>query len=243
MRVLIVADVHGNLEALESVVADAEERGGFDQVWSLGDVVGYGPSPGECIDLLGRFDTRAIAGNHDLAAIGKMSPQDFNDDALAAIVWTTTKLSDAHKSYLEGLPLTQRLDGFTLAHGSPRDPTSEYLKSVEAVVENLPYFNTARLLVGHTHVSFVCRTVAERATFFKFPVDEPVALGNDRLVINPGAVGQPRDMDPTASYAIYDLDEGAITHHRVKYDVLKTQQKMTEQELPKYLIERIGFGI
>ena len=125
MRALIVADIHSNLEAFESVIADAETNGGFDQIWSAGDLVGYGPDPGECIQLMRRYDARAVAGNHDLASIGEMSPEAFNDRALAALVWTMTQLTDDEAEYLRGLPKRFELDGFTVVHGSPRHPEWE----------------------------------------------------------------------------------------------------------------------
>ena len=131
MRALIVSDVHSNFEALESVLTDARSRGGFDQVWSLGDVVGYGPDPGACIDLLLRHDLRAVAGNHDLAAIGRLSLEAFNPYAAAANRWTAGQLTAEHVEHLAGLELRLELDEFTVVHGSPRDPIWEYVVTVQ----------------------------------------------------------------------------------------------------------------
>ena len=242
MRSLIVSDIHSNLEALQSVIQDAEERGGFDQIWSLGDLVGYGPDPGECINLIRRYDTAGVAGNHDLAAVGKLSTESFNVYASAAAQWTTDQLSEEHVAYLGELPLRFELEDFTVVHGSPRDPVWEYVVTPAAAVASFTHFDTLRCLVGHSHIPFVCRPQEDSAVFHEFPLDSPVHLGTDRLIINPGGVGQPRDGDPRASYGIYDSEEGAVFHHRAAYDIPATQEKMKERGLPKYLIDRLPNG-
>ena len=242
MRALIVSDIHSNLEALESVLGDAQSRGGFDQVWSLGDVVGYGPDPGACIDLLLRHDLRAVAGNHDLAAIGKLSLEAFNPYAAAANRWTAGQLSAEQAEHLAGLELRLELDEFTVVHGSPRDPIWEYVVTVQAAVASFTHFDTYWCLVGHSHVPFICRPAAQGAEFLRFPLDSPVVLSEDQVIINPGSVGQPRDGDPTASYAVYDSDGPTVTHHRVEYDIAATQEKMRGHDLPQYLIDRLPLG-
>lgn len=242
MRALIVSDVHSNLEALGSVLRDAEERGGFDQVWSLGDLVGYGPEPGACIDLLRGYDCVAVAGNHDLASVGALSLEAFNSHAAAANRWTATQLTRDQADYLRGLPLKLELGEFTAVHGSPLDPIWEYVVSVSAAVTSFLHFDTSWCLVGHSHIPFLCRPVEESVVFMDFPLDTPVPLGADRVIVNPGGVGQPRDGDPRASYAIYDSGGRALVHHRVQYDIPATQRKMEERGLPRYLIERLAYG-
>ncbi len=242
MRALIVSDIHSNLEALESVLSDAQSRGGFDQVWSLGDVVGYGPDPGPCIDLLLRHDLRAVAGNHDLAAIGKLSLEAFNPYAAAANRWTAGQLSAEQAEHLAGLELRLELDEFTVVHGSPRDPIWEYVVTVQAAVASFTHFDTYWCLVGHSHVPFICRPAGQGAEFLQFPLDSPVTLGEEQVIVNPGSVGQPRDGDPTASYAVYDSDASTVTHHRVEYDIEATQEKMRGHDLPQYLIDRLPLG-
>ena len=242
MRALIVSDIHSNLEALESVLGDARSRGGFDQVWSLGDVVGYGPDPGPCIDLLLQHDLRAVAGNHDLAAIGRLSLEAFNPYAAAANRWTAGQLSAEQAEHLAGLELRLELDEFTVVHGSPRDPIWEYVVTVQAAVASFTHFDTYWCLVGHSHIPFVCRPSAQGAEFLQFPLDAPVTLDEQQVIINPGSVGQPRDGDPTASYAVYDSDASTVTHHRVEYDVAATQEKMRGHNLPQYLIDRLPLG-
>ena len=243
MRALIVADVHSNLEAFQSVILDAEGLGGFDQLWSVGDVVGYGPNPAECIALMQRYDARGIAGNHDLACAGKLNFESFNPDATAAVLWTGDILSHDDAAYLGGLPERTEMEGFTLVHGSPRDPLFEYVVTPESATANFAFFDTARCLVGHSHRSFICKPQGGTAVFDEFPLDEPVSLGDGRLIVNPGAVGQPRDGDNRASYAIYDSDAGVVSHHRAKYDIAAVQQRMSEAGLPRYLVERLSFGL
>ena len=240
MRALIVSDIHSNLEAFQSVIDDAASRGGFDQIWSLGDLVGYGPDPGACIDLMRQYDHRGVAGNHDLASIGRLSTEAFNAHAAAANRWTTNQLSEEHVAYLGGLSLRLELDEFTIVHGSPRDPIWEYV--VSAAAASFLHFDTYRCLVGHSHIPFICRPAESGAAFAEFPLDTPITLGNDRLIINPGGVGQPRDNDPRASYAVYDSDAGVVFHHRAEYDIPATQEKMRRHGLPQYLSERLTYG-
>ncbi|MCI0440171.1 MAG: metallophosphatase family protein [Chloroflexi bacterium] len=242
MRVLIVSDVHSNLEAFQSVIADAEARGGFDQILSLGDLVGYGPDPGACIELLRQHDHKGVAGNHDLASIGKLSLEAFNPYAAAANIWTAKQLTSEQADYLASLPLKIELDEFTVVHGSPRDPVWEYVISIEAAVASFMHFDTYWCLVGHSHIPFLCRPAENEAVFLEFPLDRPIALGQDRIIVNPGGVGQPRDGDPRASYAVYDSAAQTVTHRRVGYDIPRTQEKMRKHDLPIFLIERLAVG-
>ena len=242
MRALIVGDVHSNMEAFQSVIDDGKDRGGFDQIWSLGDLVGYGPDPAACIDLLRRYDHRAVAGNHDLASIGKLSLEAFNPHAAEANRWTSTQLSEEQAAYLGELPLKLEIDEFTAVHGSPRDPIWEYVVSVSAAVASFMHFDSYWCLVGHSHVPFLCRPAEDGAVFLDFPEDTDVRLGTNRLIINPGGVGQPRDGDPRASYAIYDSDRDLVVHHRVEYDIRATQEKMRIHGLPEFLINRLAEG-
>ena len=242
LRALIVSDVHSNLEAFSSVVDDAKSRGAFDEIWSLGDLVGYGPEPGACIELLRKHEHRSVAGNHDLASIGELSLEAFNSHAAAANRWTAKQLTKDQFDFLGEMPLKLEVEEFTFAHGSPRDPVWEYVVSVSSAVASFLHFDTQRCLVGHSHIPFICRPSEDGAVFLEFPLDTPIAVGDDRMIINPGGVGQPRDSDPRASYAIYDSGASTITHHRVEYDIPKTQEKMRKSELPDFLAERLAYG-
>ena len=241
MRYAILADIHSNLAAFEAVLNDADGRGGFDKIWCLGDVVGYGPDPHECIERLRQFKPVCIAGNHDWAAIGKMDTSEFNPVAAIAAHWTAEQLTAEDKDYLLGLPPTLHENGFTLAHGSPREPVWEYLLSTDVARENFAYFETACCLVGHSHVPLIFELVNDKVVYREFK-ETTLKLKDRRMIINPGGVGQPRDGDPRASYAIYDAETKAVYHYRVEYDIPATQKKMAERGLPTPLIVRLGVG-
>ena len=241
MRIAILADIHSNLVAFEAVLSHAESRGGFDKIWCLGDMVGYGPEPNGCIKRLCEFEHVCIAGNHDWAAIGNMDTAEFNPVAATAAQWTAQELTEEGKDYLLGLPLTLQENGFTLAHGSPREPIWEYLLSIQAAQENFAYFETAHCLVGHSHVPLIFELSGDEAVYIEFGESE-LKLSENRMIVNPGSVGQPRDGDPRASYAIYNAETHTVNHYRVEYDITATQKKMEEYGLPTPLIRRLSLG-
>jgi diadenosine tetraphosphatase ApaH/serine/threonine PP2A family protein phosphatase len=240
LKALLLADIHSNLAALEAIFADC---GAFDQIWCMGDVVGYGPDPVLTLELLRSHDFRCVSGNHDAAVSGVLSVDDFNDAAAWAARWTTSQLSPEDLQYLKSLPLSLEEGPFTLVHGSLRAPLWEYLVSVESAMASLALMQTTYCLVGHSHLPFICREESGGVpTFTEFPERQPVPMGQERWVINPGGVGQPRDGDPRSSYALYDSDEGVIERRRVVYDIAKTQRKMEMAGLPEPLIHRLNFG-
>ena len=196
----ILADIHSNLSALTAVLEDIERRGGADEVWCLGDIVGYGPDPHECIAALRRMKHVSVMGNHDGAVIGRVDVSFFNRDAATAIRWTAGQLTQDDMNYINQLPLSIEREGFTLVHGSPREPLWEYLHSTRGAEQNLAYFHTTYCLVGHTHSPAVFTfDNAAGGTMQHFEPDSPLVPGENRLIINPGAVGQPRDGDPRTS--------------------------------------------
>jgi predicted phosphodiesterase len=245
-RTLIVSDVHANLVALEAVLRDGEREGPIDAVWSLGDCVGYGPQPAECIARLKGFGAAMVAGNHERAATGAIGTEDFNPDAAAAAQWTKERLSPDEKSFLDGLPEVANQNSFTLVHGTLRWPIWEYLLDADAALGHLALQETPFGLVGHTHVPML--VVEDRMSFegcqlFRLADGERVDLHETmRIVLNPGSVGQPRDGDPRASYAVYDSEANSITLHRVEYAINETQKLMVEAGLPRWLIERLSSG-
>lgn len=240
MRYAILADIHGNLAAFEAVLDDIEGRGGVDEVWCLGDVIGYGPEPRECIALLRHYKHLCVAGNHDWAAIGKVDVSDFNPDAAAACLWTGGQLTEDDATYVGSLPLVLTRGDFTIVHGSPREPTWEYVVSVSSALANFGVFTTRYCLVGHSHVPVVFELVEETCLARELPAE--LELGENRLIINPGGVGQPRDGDPRAAYAVYDEDHGVLYHYRVPYDIEATQRKMVDYGLPRFLVTRLSMG-
>ena len=243
MQILVVSDIHSNFAALEAVIRDA---GAFDQVWCLGDVVGYGPEPDECISRLREFDLICLAGNHDLAVAGRAPLWEFTQDARDAIFWTRHRLTTLHLDWLQSLsenPLV--VAGMTLVHGSPRDPVWEYITEKTVAKDNLDLVNTPVCLNGHTHIPVIFRKPWDGLKVLEesLPVNLAVhLLPYDRVFINPGSVGQPRDEDPRAAYALIDLAAMTLTHRRVLYEVDATQKLMKQAKLPSRLIRRLRFG-
>ena len=243
MRYAIIGDIHANLAAFTAVLDDIERRGGVEEAWCLGDIVGYGPDPHECIQLLRQTRHVCIAGNHDWAAIGKIDTTEFNPAAAAACQWTTEQLDSEDVDYLGNLPLVIATGDFTLVHGSPREPIWEYLISTGIAKENFAYFESQFCLVGHSHVPLVF-SYGEGGTCSssQFLASVGLVLGRNRLIINPGGVGQPRDGDPQASYAIYDSEARLVRLYRVPYDIRSTQDRMVECGLPMSLVARLSHG-
>lgn len=241
MRILVISDVHSNLTALNAVLKDA---GHIDTIWSLGDIVGYGPHPNECISRLNEFEHVAIAGNHDWAVLGKLDLADFNTDARNANLWTRDQLTIESEAYLDSLPETIVTDNFTLAHGSPRHPIWEYLFYVGMARLSFGYYDTSICLVGHTHVPVIFRDVVEthECEVSQHVEGAHVHLDESRYIINPGGVGQPRDGDPRAAYLLLDPEAQEFEHRRVSYDIAKTRESMREAGLPPRLSARLEFG-
>jgi diadenosine tetraphosphatase ApaH/serine/threonine PP2A family protein phosphatase len=244
MRYAIISDIHSNLAAFQAVLLDVDARGGADHLWCLGDIVGYGPDPNECINLLRQYDHTCIAGNHDWGALGRVDLSYFNDDAAAACRWTGRVLGTDETDYLGSLSLTRYEGDFTLAHGSPRDPIWEYLMAPYEADVSFHLFRTRYCLVGHTHVPLIFESPGDccESVLHRLSPDAPLELGQNRLIVNPGSVGQPRDADPQASYALFDTESRSIHHCRVPYDIAATQQRMDEQGLPPRLAARLGYG-
>lgn len=242
MRYAIIADIHANLDAFTTVLGDIEQKGGVDEMWCLGDVVGYGPEPSQCIELLRRYNPICVAGNHDWAAIGKFDTSFFNPLAAAALQWTAEQLSPDDIQYLENLPVTLEKEDFTLVHGSPMEPIWEYVISTGIAARNFAFFQSLFCLVGHSHVPIVYKEEDGSCLPVTLSPDIGMVLGSSRMIINPGGVGQPRDGDPRASYAIYDSESRVFRLHRIPYDISATQDKMMQAGLPIHLITRLKYG-
>jgi predicted phosphodiesterase len=241
MRFLILSDIHANLVALEQVLADAE--GEWDELWCLGDVVGYGPDPNGCVDLIREMATICLSGNHDWAALGRLDLDAFHADARAAVLWTQKQLTTSSRVFLEERPDRTEVQGITVAHASPRYPVWEYILDTATAAANFGHFETPLCLVGHTHVPVIFERPEDGQVTVWGPLyGEPVTVRDRRLIINPGSVGQPRDSDPRAAYAILDTKEMSWEHRRVGYDINETQLRMVEAGLPERLIARLSFG-
>jgi diadenosine tetraphosphatase ApaH/serine/threonine PP2A family protein phosphatase len=244
MRYAVLADIHSNLAALQAVWADLDRYGGVDGLWCLGDIVGYGPDPGPCLEQLRERSFLSVAGNHDLAAVGRLDLGEFNSEAAQACRVAGPKLDAAAIRFLGELPLRQEIGGITLVHGSPRGPVWEYLLENESAAANFACFHTSVCLVGHSHIPLAFHLDSRgRLAARRVREASELKMGSDRFILNPGSVGQPRDGDPRASYAIYDRDRNTVTWRRVAYDIRVTQARMREAKLPPGLIDRLDYGL
>jgi predicted phosphodiesterase len=242
VRIAVVSDIHSNLTAFETVVGTLGE---IDQLWCLGDIVGYGPRPNECVTRLSELKHLAVAGNHDYAAVGRIGVEEFNTFAALAAHWTSEQLSDASRAYLTGLPTVQKSGEFTLVHGSPRGPIWEYLLNVTSASASFDHFEGPFCLVGHTHVPAIfARSPDGDVQAHRIVGDAELSLARPgwRFILNPGSVGQPRDDDPRASCLLIDTDRGTASWRRVAYDIAETQQQMRQVKLPARLVERLAHG-
>jgi diadenosine tetraphosphatase ApaH/serine/threonine PP2A family protein phosphatase len=241
MRILVLSDIHANLVAFEAVLKAAE--GQWDQIWCLGDLVGYGPRPNECIALLREHDHLSLSGNHDWAALGKLDISEFNEDARAMVLWTRSVLDPESRTYLDSLPTKRVVDDFTLAHGSPRYPVWEYVLDYDTAAANFSYFETPYCLIGHSHIPLHIVENRPGDLLIQQPVNEEIlSLKDQKIMLNPGSVGQPRDDDPRAAYALLDSEQLTWQFGRVPYAIEETQAQMREEDFPQALIERLSYG-
>jgi diadenosine tetraphosphatase ApaH/serine/threonine PP2A family protein phosphatase len=241
MRTLIISDIHANLTALEAVLADA---GKIDAVWCLGDLVGYGPDPNECVERIrGLPNLQCIIGNHDAAAAGNIEVDAFNPEARKTVLWTQERLTPANKEYLKNLPERVDLEDITLVHGSPFRPVWEYLLDTRTATFNFEFFETPYCFVGHTHLPVIYHLPDDRLIAqLIVPEHSSKMTLAPRAILNPGSVGQPRDRDHRAAYAILDLSDYTWEWHRVEYDIESVQERMRQENLPERHITRLSAG-
>ena len=242
MRVLVISDIHANYTAFETVLEDADD---FDAVWCLGDVVGYGPDPNACVELLSvQPNLICVPGNHDIAAMGDMPSESFNGDARRSLLWQQRVLSASSLEFLSSLPKKVEANkNVTLAHGSPRDPVWEYVLNTMTARMNLPEFATDFAFIGHTHVQsiFMYDEKEDRVSLDIPHVGLPISLSG-RGILNPGSVGQPRDRDPRAAYAIYDTEALVWEPQRIAYDIEAVQARIRKAHLPEKHALRLAEG-
>ena len=240
MIILVISDIHANLAALKTVLEDA---GKVDAVWCLGDVVGYGPNPNECVALLQEQPNLiCLTGNHDAACIGQINPATFNYDARLAVEWTQSVLTEESLQFLRERPQIQVIDNVTLAHGSPRQPIFEYLLDTQAAYENFSHFENDYCLIGHSHIPLMFSMHTEDDVRLSFPPPGQTQQLKPRAIINPGSVGQPRDRDRRSCYALFDPEFETWVIRRVEYDIHATQEDMREVNLPTRHIDRLSGG-
>ena len=241
-KILVISDVHGNRTALDAVLADAGE---VNETWCLGDVVGYGPQPNECIERIQSLTKlTCMMGNHDYAIIGDEALETFNIDAKKALIWQKTILSGTSDVFLKSLAKEAVVRGdVTLAHGSPRDSIWEYVMNTLVARINLAYFKTNWCFVGHSHFQAIFQYHAEKNDLtIEIPrIGDRYDL-TERAILNPGSVGQPRDRDPRAAYAIFDPEAHTWQPRRVEYDIKAVQKLILAVGLPSRHAERLAGG-
>lgn len=243
MRCAIFSDIHGNLAALDTVLKEIGDQA--DQIWCLGDLVGYGPDPNECVERVREGDYICVVGNHDWACLGRIDLSEFNPDARRACAWTIEQLTPENSCFLDQLPASLVVDSYTLVHGSPRAPIWEYITHPGVALENFAFFDTPVCVVGHIHVPIAFHLPEWNPTQCdrRWLADSTTLnLSSGRWIVSPGGVGQPRDGDPRAAWAMLDTESRTFQLHRVDYPVGVTQRKMKKAGLPEGLINRLALG-
>ena len=239
MRVGLLSDIHANLVALEAVLA---ALGKVDALWVTGDTVGYGPDPGDTLALLRERRALLVQGNHDRAVATGEGLEFFHDRAADAAQLHQRWLSSEDRDALAALPLTTVADGFTLCHGSLRDPLWEYITTPQAALATLRLAQTDYCCNGHTHIPALFTMMGDVGVVVR-PGPETSYQLQRRTLINPGSVGQPRDGDPRAAYAVIDTEAGTATFYRASYRIDETQRRIRARGLPAMFADRLAFGV
>jgi len=240
MRVAVLSDIHANVTALDAVLASVPS---VDEVWHLGDVVGYGPEPDAVVARLRGAGAIGVRGNHDAAAVGGIEIQAFNVDARTAMEWTRSVIGEDARSWLRALPERLERADFTLVHGSPRDPTWEYVTSTPVARAGMSTMSTRFGLHGHTHVPIAYVEQDGRLETMSPGNGSTLTFDDRRVLLNPGSVGQPRDGIPASSWLLLDTDACSATWRRTAYDVAAVQAAMVAAGLPDRLVTRLAHGL
>jgi len=241
MKVAVISDVHANEQALDAVLQEIDAWGP-EALWCLGDLVGYGPAPNRCCELVSERADICLIGNHDLVALGAIDVEDFNEEAAAAALWTRGELEERWRSYLSALEPSAVAGEAELYHASPRDPVWEYVLSAETAYFSLLTTKAPLVLIGHSHVALAIGLDDAELHGGLAPAGTEIDL-DGRWLLNPGSVGQPRDGDPRAAWLELDTGERFARFHRVSYPIEQTQARMRERRLPESLATRLTHGI
>jgi predicted phosphodiesterase len=242
VRAAVLSDIHANLHALEAVLA-AVELEAPDEVWFLGDLLGYGPRPNRCRIRLEPVAAISLVGNHDLGALDRIGLDFFSPEAATSARWTRTVLEPETEVFLDALEPAGERAGVGLYHGSPRDPVWEYVLSAETALGSLLAVENQLVIVGHSHVPLSIWFDGETIEGGVAEGGTEVELGEKRWLLNPGSVGQPRDGDPRAAWLFLDLDAGRATFRRTEYPVEETQREIRDRGLPEALAARLEHGV
>ncbi len=246
MRIAAISDIHANLPALEAAL-EAIDDAAVDEIWCLGDVIGYGAEPDECADLVRERCSLSLVGNHDLAVLGALDIAAFSEAAAAAVAWTRENVAERTLAMLRELEPAGTREGIALFHASPRDPVWEYVLSAEQADACFDVQPERIALIGHSHVSlfFVRPTTdgqGDEIRGAQSSDDTLLDLGAGCWLINPGSVGQPRDGDPRAAWLELDTGEQTARFHRVRYDVERAAASISSAGLPRRLADRLHVG-
>jgi diadenosine tetraphosphatase ApaH/serine/threonine PP2A family protein phosphatase len=242
MRIALLSDVHGNLPAFEAVLGDVEDES-VEEVWCLGDLVGYGAQPDDCVQLARDRCDLSLAGNHDLVVTGDIPISDFSASAAAAAKWTQDTIAEETMAYLKGLEPADATREPALYHASPRDPIWEYVLSTWQAEECLEVMDARVGAVGHSHVAlWFSRDDEGKMSGATADPGEPKDLSAGRWLVNPGGVGQPRDGDPRAAWLLLDTSTWTAEWRRVEYPIEEAARAIEEAGLPRVLAERLFAG-
>lgn len=244
MKYGILGDIHGNLSALDTVL-ECLRKDGADVIVSVGDVVGYGAAPTECIARLREVDAQVVLGNHDAASIDRLDMIYFNQYAKEAVLWTQRVLSKADRAWLGALPLTRHLDHCSVAHGTLHRPELfDYIQTTEDADPSLDIMPLPVCFVGHSHVPVTLLRLRDDPTRTAYTPDSEIDMGETlRALVNVGSVGQPRDEDPRTGYALFDTETNRVSIRRVEYDIDREAKRIRAAGLPRMLADRLFLGV
>lgn len=244
MRYAILGDIHGNLSALRTVLEDIA-RANVDRVFSVGDVVGYGAAPSQCISLLRELEVEVVKGNHDAACVGELDMTFFNPYARAAVEWTREHLSEEELRWLEGLPLTRTTEHCSIAHGTFAHPERfDYVQSPTDADPSLDLLERPVCFVGHTHVPVTILRTEDDPLRTGYTIESSIDLSDSvRALVNVGSVGQPRDEDSRTGWALYDASSRTVEIRRLEYDIEQEASRIRAAGLPPMLADRLYLGV
>jgi predicted phosphodiesterase len=241
MKYGFFSDVHSNLEALQVVMADFQKEK-LDQVFFLGDAVGYGPDPNECTSLIDQVAEVKLMGNHDYAALGLIETSLFNEYAQKSMEWTTSVLTEKSLKILSSFPMDHRFDQSYLVHSTPKQPQEwNYIFDLDDAEENFKFFKRQICIIGHSHFPAIIKKYDGRHCFLEQETWTQIEK-EFKYIINIGSVGQPRDGSNLACYLVLDSRKKRAALKRLPYDYEKTQAKMEKRGLPQFLIDRLAVG-
>ncbi|MDC7240403.1 MAG: metallophosphoesterase family protein [Spirochaetales bacterium] len=242
MKILVLSDIHGNLEALEAVLEDSASQN-WEEIWFLGDLAGYGPEPEACYRLLLKEKTLFIPGNHDLYLCGRMSGSFFSNESRKALIMSHSLVSGDFLNHMKELPVFQERKGVLMVHGSVEDPTRDYILGEPDALRNFKAATKKWVLFGHSHIQEYYSLSRRNLSSGRAETGQTLSLKGSRVLINPGSIGQPRDGNPDAAWGILDTRKKEFTFYRTPYNFRKTQEKMEAAGFSEFLIDRLSKGI